>query len=87
MFPDGKGDKDKLLYICLMQVNDALIDKLSKLSMLQFSDEEKEEIKADLEKMIGFVSLISIFTGTAVLLFSLTALNHLCLNKFHSCRH
>lgn len=55
MFPDGKGDKDKLLYICLMQVNDALIDKLSKLSMLQFNDEEREEIKADLEKMIGFV--------------------------------
>jgi aspartyl-tRNA(Asn)/glutamyl-tRNA(Gln) amidotransferase subunit C len=38
-----------------MQVNDALIDKLSKLSMLQFDDKEREEIKADLEKMIGFV--------------------------------
>lgn len=42
-------------YICCMQVNDALIDKLSKLSMLQFSDEEREAIKNDLEKMIGFV--------------------------------
>jgi aspartyl-tRNA(Asn)/glutamyl-tRNA(Gln) amidotransferase subunit C len=38
-----------------MQVDDALIDKLSKLSMLHFSDVEREEIKADLEKMIGFV--------------------------------
>jgi aspartyl-tRNA(Asn)/glutamyl-tRNA(Gln) amidotransferase subunit C len=38
-----------------MQVNDELIDKLSKLSMLQFNDREREEIKADLEKMIGFV--------------------------------
>jgi aspartyl-tRNA(Asn)/glutamyl-tRNA(Gln) amidotransferase subunit C len=38
-----------------MQVDDALIDKLSRLSMLQFSEEEKELIKHDLEKMIGFV--------------------------------
>jgi aspartyl-tRNA(Asn)/glutamyl-tRNA(Gln) amidotransferase subunit C len=38
-----------------MQVDDALIDKLSRLSMLQFSDSEREEIKKDLEQMIGFV--------------------------------
>lgn len=38
-----------------MQVDDALVDKLSKLAMLQFSEEEKGEIKSDLEKMIGFV--------------------------------
>jgi aspartyl-tRNA(Asn)/glutamyl-tRNA(Gln) amidotransferase subunit C len=38
-----------------MQVDDALVDKLSKLAMLQFNDEEKEEIKSDLQKMIGFV--------------------------------
>ncbi len=38
-----------------MQVNDALIEKLSRLAMLQFDAAEKEEIKADLEKMIGFV--------------------------------
>ena len=38
-----------------MQVDDALIDKLSRLSMLQFSEEEKKLIKHDLEKMIGFV--------------------------------
>lgn len=38
-----------------MQVDDALIDKLSKLAMLQFNDEEREEIKTDLQKMIGFI--------------------------------
>lgn len=38
-----------------MQVDDALIDKLSRLAMLQFTDAEREAIKADLEKMIGFV--------------------------------
>jgi aspartyl-tRNA(Asn)/glutamyl-tRNA(Gln) amidotransferase subunit C len=38
-----------------MQVDDALIDKLSRLAMLHFDEDEKEEIKADLQKMIGFV--------------------------------
>jgi aspartyl-tRNA(Asn)/glutamyl-tRNA(Gln) amidotransferase subunit C len=38
-----------------MHVDDALIDKLSRLAMLQFSNEEREQIKADLENMIGFV--------------------------------
>lgn len=38
-----------------MQVNDALIDKLASLAHLQFSSEEQENIKSDLEKMIGFI--------------------------------
>jgi len=38
-----------------MQVDDALITKLSRLAMLEFDEAEKEEIKADLAKMIGFV--------------------------------
>jgi aspartyl-tRNA(Asn)/glutamyl-tRNA(Gln) amidotransferase subunit C len=38
-----------------MQVDDALIEKLSKLSLLYFDEAEKEEIKSDLQKMIGFV--------------------------------
>lgn len=38
-----------------MQVDDALVDKLSRLSMLQFGPEEREGIKSDLEKMIGFI--------------------------------
>ena len=42
-----------------MHVDDALITKLSRLSMLQFNEEEKEEIKSDLQKMIGFMDKIS----------------------------
>lgn len=38
-----------------MEVNDALIDKLSALSKLKFEENEKESIKQDLQKMIGFV--------------------------------
>ena len=38
-----------------MQVDDALINKLSRLAMLDFDEHEREEIKTDLEKMIGFV--------------------------------
>ncbi|HTM92061.1 MAG TPA: Asp-tRNA(Asn)/Glu-tRNA(Gln) amidotransferase subunit GatC [Flavisolibacter sp.] len=49
-----------------MQVDDALIDKLSKLSMLQFNDEEREEIKGDLEKMIGFVDKLKELDTTGV---------------------
>ena len=41
-----------------MQVDDALVDKLARLSMLQFSEAEREEIKSDLEKMIGFMDKI-----------------------------
>ena len=37
-----------------MEVNDAFIEKLAHLSRLEFNEEEKEEIKSDLEKMIGF---------------------------------
>ena len=45
-------------YICKMHVNDELVDKLSRLSMLEFNAEEKEEIKSDLQKMIGFMDKI-----------------------------
>ena len=54
------------VYICSMQVDDALIDKLSKLAMLQFNDEEREEIKSDLEKMIGFVDKLKELDTTGV---------------------
>ena len=42
-----------------MEVNDALIDKLAHLARLKFDDEEKEQIKSDLQKMIGFVDKIN----------------------------
>ena|SRR5688572_8754739 len=53
-------------YICFMQVDDALIDKLSRLAMLHFDESEKEEIKADLEKMIGFVDKLKELDTTGV---------------------
>jgi aspartyl-tRNA(Asn)/glutamyl-tRNA(Gln) amidotransferase subunit C len=49
-----------------MQVDDALIDKLSRLAMLQFTDEEREAIKSDLEKMIGFVDKLKELDTTGV---------------------
>ena len=42
-----------------MDVNDALIDKLAHLSRLEFAEEEKQEIKKDLEKMIGFIDKLN----------------------------
>ena len=38
-----------------MEVNDLLIDNLAKLSHLSFSDQEKKEIRADLQEMISFI--------------------------------
>lgn len=42
-------------YLCFMKANEALIDKLAKLSRLSFDAEEKEQIKADLDRMFAFV--------------------------------
>jgi aspartyl-tRNA(Asn)/glutamyl-tRNA(Gln) amidotransferase subunit C len=49
-----------------MQVNDALIEKLAELSMLKFKEAEKEEIKADLQKMIGFIDKLQELDTTGV---------------------
>ena len=38
-----------------MEVNDLLIENLAKLSHLSFSEQEKKEIKADLQEMISFI--------------------------------
>lgn len=48
-----------LTYICLMEVNDALVDKLAHLARLKFDDAEKDEIKNDLQRMISFVEKIN----------------------------
>jgi aspartyl-tRNA(Asn)/glutamyl-tRNA(Gln) amidotransferase subunit C len=53
-------------YLCPMQVDDALIDKLSRLSMLQFNEAERQEIKSDLEQMIGFVDKLKELNTTGV---------------------
>jgi aspartyl-tRNA(Asn)/glutamyl-tRNA(Gln) amidotransferase subunit C len=42
-----------------MEVNDALVDKLAHLSRLQFNETEKQEIKHDLQRMIGFVEKLN----------------------------
>lgn len=42
-----------------MEVNDALIDKLANLARLQFNQEEKENLRKDLERMIAFVDKLN----------------------------
>jgi aspartyl-tRNA(Asn)/glutamyl-tRNA(Gln) amidotransferase subunit C len=49
-----------------MQVDNELIEKLSKLSLLQFDEAEKEEIKNDLQKMIGFVDKLQELDTTGI---------------------
>lgn len=46
-------------YICEMEVNDAMIDKLAHLARLKFNDAEKQEIKTDLQRMIVFVEKLN----------------------------
>jgi aspartyl-tRNA(Asn)/glutamyl-tRNA(Gln) amidotransferase subunit C len=49
-----------------MIVNEALIDKLAKLSRLSFNAEEKKSIQQDLEKMIAFVEKLQEVDTTGV---------------------
>jgi len=42
-----------------MDVNDAMLDKLSRLSKLRFDAAEKAAIKNDLQRMIGFVEKLN----------------------------
>ena len=42
-----------------MEVNDQLVNKLAHLSRLHFNEEEKGEIKNDLQRMIGFVEKLN----------------------------
>ena len=46
-------------YICSMEVNDAMVDKLAHLSRLHFNETEKEAIKNDLQRMISFVDKLN----------------------------
>lgn len=38
-----------------MEVNDLLVDNLAKLSHLSFTEQERKEIKSDLQEMITFI--------------------------------
>lgn len=42
-----------------MKITDEIIDQLSHLSRLQFEGDERERIKTDLTKIIGFVDQLS----------------------------
>ena len=44
-----------MLYICVMEINDATIDKIASLARLRFEAEEKVQIKKDMQNMIGFI--------------------------------
>jgi len=46
-------------YICFMELNDTLVDKLAHLARLEFNDTEKQEIKTDLQRMIAFVEKLN----------------------------
>ncbi len=64
-------------YICFMQVDDALVQKLATLAHLRFTDEEQEAIKSDLQKMIGFIDKLQELdtTGVAPLMHMSDAVN------------
>jgi len=49
-----------------MEVTSEMIDRLAKLARLKFSDAEKEELKVDLERMIGFVEKLKEVDTTGV---------------------
>jgi aspartyl-tRNA(Asn)/glutamyl-tRNA(Gln) amidotransferase subunit C len=49
-----------------MNVNDELIDKLANLARLEFNPKEKEEIKKDLQQMIGFIDKLNELDTTGV---------------------
>ena len=62
-FVETEDSSDILLltsdYLCSMEVNDAMVDKLAHLSRLQFNETEKAEIKNDLQRMIEFVEKLN----------------------------
>jgi aspartyl-tRNA(Asn)/glutamyl-tRNA(Gln) amidotransferase subunit C len=42
-----------------MEVNDEMVDKLAHLARLKFNEEEKQDIKTDLQRMITFVEKLN----------------------------
>lgn len=60
-----------------MEVNDEMILNLANLARLEFNDQEKTDIKKDLEKMIRFVEKLNELdtTGVAPLLHMSSNLN------------
>lgn len=42
-----------------MEINEAIIDKLAKLSKLEFTSDEKKELQVDLQNMLQFVNKLN----------------------------
>ena len=55
-----------ILYFCIMEVNDELIDKLADLSRLGFDAGEKTAIRSDLQQMIRFVEKLKELDTTGI---------------------
>ncbi len=53
-------------YLCPMEVNDAMVDKLAHLARLKFEDADRTEIKNDLQRMIAFVEKLNELDLSAV---------------------
>ena len=49
-----------------MNVNDEMVDKIANLARLEFNSEEKEDIKNDLQQMIGFIDKLNELDTTGV---------------------
>lgn len=49
-----------------MEVNDAMIDKLQSLAKLKFGYAEKQQIKSDLQNMLGFIDKMNELDTTGV---------------------
>lgn len=49
-----------------MKINDELVDKIASLARLKFNSEEKEDIKNDLQQMIGFIDKLNELDTTGV---------------------
>ena len=54
------------LYLCFMEVNDVMVNKLATLSRLHFDESGKESIKNDLQKMIAFVEKLNELDTTGI---------------------
>jgi len=49
-----------------MEINQPVIDKLAKLSSLQFSKEEQEVLQIELQKMLNFVNKLNELDTTGI---------------------
>jgi aspartyl-tRNA(Asn)/glutamyl-tRNA(Gln) amidotransferase subunit C len=68
MLPTIKIKKsfNQSFYICSMEITNQTVEKLANLAQLQFNDTEKEAIRVDLEKMIGFIQQLEKVDTTGV---------------------